>query len=386
MNVNFFCVFTNKTDRTAVIEVFEQTDAITLPRRATRGKERQNFISDKEDRNMKKLLAGLFLAATLCIGLAACAPEDGKSGGTTAELLRTKEGFYAYSAASIGSIIDAADAQEAPAAQDVSANGSAPAGSETDAPSGNASEDASGATETADDGQLATVNKYIALADSLLGESGISSQTLPSDRTEYAVKHVVSYTDMAGESVSYTVYYNEELIAAEYDRDESEEVFRLAGVLLVDGTEYPVSGMKSAESESERGEEETENETWFRADLGEGNFIRIGQETENEQGESEQELVCTVRMNGITEETTLELEEERGEREVKMTVRKDGRTDVFEFEEESRGNTRIIEVTARSDGKTVSFTAYVTVDENGEEVCRYEFSDGRYKDFHRFDD
>lgn len=350
---------------------------------------------------MKKLLASLVLAGTLCIGLAACAPEPGNSGSSATELLNTKEGFYAYSAASIGGIIDATDdssTNETPSLPDTSSGNDA-SGSGSDSTSsvgsgatdnvgsdntGGESSDTTGnaGTDIADE-DLATVNKYIELAESLLGESSISTETVASDRTEYTWKNVVSYTDIAGEKTSYTVYYNEELIADKTDGDEREEEYRITGILIVDETEYAVEGKKSTESETEHGEEETENETWFRADLGNGDYIRLEQETESEHGESEQELVYTVRMNGSTEQTTLELEEERGEREVKMTVRKDGKTDVFQFEEESRGNTRIMHVTAYIDGEYTSFTVRVTTDENGQEVYRYEFNNGDHRDFHR---
>ena len=356
---------------------------------------------------MKKLLASLILAGTLCIGLAACAPEAGGSGSSATELLRTKEGFYAYSAASIGGIIDAMDdssSSETPSLPDASSSDDASgitsdsAGSVSSDETGNVgSDDASGTdgagsessgeagnagTDIADE-ELATVNKYIELAESLLGESNISAETTASDRAEYTWKNVVSYKDLGGAVTAYTVYYNEDLISEETDGDEHEEEYRITGILIVDETEYAVEGKKSTETETEHGEEETENETWFRADLGNGDYIRLEQKTESERDESEQELVYTVRMNGTTEHTTLELEEERGEREVKMTVRKDGKTDIFEFEEETRGNTRIIEVTARIDGEYTSFTVRVTTDENGQEVYRYEFNDGGHRDFHR---
>lgn len=353
---------------------------------------------------MKKLLASLVLAGTLCIGLAACAPEPGNSGSSATELLNTKEGFYAYSAASIGGIIDAMDdssTNETPSLPDTSSgNDASGSGSDSTSSVGSGATDNVGSDNTGgessdttgnagtniEDEDLVTVNKYIELAESLLGESSISTETVASDRTEYTWKNVVSYTDIAGEKTSYTVYYNEELIADKTDGDEREEEYRITGILIVDETEYAVEGKKSTESETEHGEEETENETWFRADLGNGDYIRLEQETESEHGESEQELVYTVRMNGSTEQTTLELEEERGEREVKMTVRKDGKTDVFQFEEESRGNTRIMHVTAYIDGEYTSFTVRVTTDENGQEVYRYEFNNGDHRDFHRRDD
>lgn len=335
---------------------------------------------------MKKLLAGLFLAATLCVGLAACSPDGTQSGNSVAETLDTREGFYAYSALSVGGIIDA-----------VNGGTDESAGSTQSGTDGTVTDSASGAQDntgntgntggTADvtDEELAIVNKYLTLAESLMAESNISSTVVASDRAEYDWKNVVSYTDLAGDAVSYTVYYSEELAASEQDEDELEEIYRIRGVLIVDGAEYPVEGVKSTETESERGEEERESETWFRADLGNGDYIRIEQESESERGESEQELVYTVRMNGETEQTTLELEEERGEREVKMTVRKNGQTDVFEFEEEERGNGRVIRINASVGGENTSILVRVTTDENGEEVYRYEFGNG-YRDFGRHDD
>ena len=318
---------------------------------------------------MKKILAVILLVSALCLGLAACS-DDAR--GNKLNDIDSKEGFYAYSAASVGSIISSLDLGGAPSAKSMSA--SLPEQSASDASN----------TGSLTDEQIETVNKYMALVENLLSEGNIQSTVSESDREGYQIKNVVYYEDMTGGIVDYTLYYNEELINSETEYDdgetETEETYRIAGIMIVGGTEYPVEGVKEISSEGN----ENESEAWFRADLGNGDFIKAEQEHENEGNETEQEFLYTVRRGGVTETTTVEYEQDRGETELKMTVRKNGKTDVLEFEDETGRNGRVIKVNAVMEGERVSFRIRIT-EENGNPVYRYEFADG-HKDFGRFDD
>lgn len=301
----------------------------------------------------------------------------------------TVSDFYAYGAASVGSIIATLNAEDgaAGAAQSLSMASPAEQSEEGGQTQGTESgqDGVSDSITSVTDSQLETINKYMALVENVLSEGNIRNEVSESDREDketYPVKNVVSYTDLTGGKISYTLYYNETLVKTETDEGEREDTYRIEGIMLVEGdeTEYPIEGQR--EQESERGE--SENESWFRADLGGGDYIKVTQETEEEEGEQEQEFKYTVCRGGVVETTTLEYESERGETELKMTVRRGDQVDVLEFEEEIKGNERCIKVEASMDGERVRFEIRITT-VNGESFYRYEFKDG-YRDFGRHDD
>ena len=335
---------------------------------------------------MKKLLVTGILAAALAFGLAAC--DTGGTKGTIGSI-DSKEDFYAYGAASVGSIIATLNAEDGAAGAAQSLSMASPA--EQSEEGGQTQGTESGQNGVSDsitsvtDSQLETINKYMALVENVLSEGNIRNEVSESDREDketYPVKNVVSYTDLTGGKISYTLYYNETLVKTETDEGEREDTYRIEGIMLVEGdeTEYPIEGQR--EQESDRGE--SENESWFRADLGGGDYIKVTQETEEEEGEQEQEFKYTVCRGGVVETTTLEYESERGETELKMTVRRGDQVDVLEFEEEIKGNERCIKVEASMDGERVRFEIRITT-VNGESFYRYEFKDG-YRDFGRHDD
>ena len=109
------------------------------------------------------------------------------------------------------------------------------------------------AADTVQGGVTAELDNYMALVESILSDGGFNAVAEESDRAEYAVKTVVSYRGMDGSTLSYVMYYNETL-RPDYDddrddRDENEQDFSIEGVMVIDGTDYAIRGVRSTESE-----------------------------------------------------------------------------------------------------------------------------------------
>ena len=189
------------------------------------------------------------------------------------------DSFYAYGAASVGSLL----ASDAGGGAQASAHGSA--GSQSQSASAQAkkanAESAAGNARTlaadtflpaqADAGnaqayerrpsdeQMQTIGRYMALVENLLGRGAIE-ETAVAGSGGYAYGMQVSYTDLLGDSVSYTLYYDKIFLGGETDGDEREEEYSIVGELIVEGVAYPVEGRYETESEQEEGESEEEVE------------------------------------------------------------------------------------------------------------------------------
>lgn len=331
---------------------------------------------------MKKALTVLGLAGALALslGLAACGNNGTGTGGDKFEDLTTAESVYGFSAASAGMLISAMEGGEAQSFA-ASYRGGYEGGF------GNFGEGNFGSGEGAGDTQqgagqadFSELDGYMALIESLLSDGGFGVREGASEREGYEYTMVVTWRDLAGEKLEYTMHYNRLFTRSDRDdrddrddwdeiwEDEYEEEYALEGVLVVDGQDYPVRGTRSVEEEGN----ESESETELRVDLG-GRTMLVEQESESEGREQEQEYVYSVyEGRRLVERSAFSYEQEEGETEIKMLTVKDGVTQAFYFERERvRGQERVLlRVGSGRDAKAYIVQAYTGAD--GQTSYTYE--------------
>lgn len=328
--------------------------------------------------------------------------------------------FYAYGAASVGTLLASSDSlptvrklsDSLPTVRKLSA--SLPTVRKLSA---------SAETEKS---RLTTVNRYMSLVESLLSEQNIVSNMISGERG-YQYGMTVKHTDLHGNEISYRLYYDKyptvtesedknyygvnrddkisELkicdgespdykayngykIDNEYNieknNDKTEKDYSIKGVLLIGGVEYFVEGVY--ETENDGGE--SESELYFKAftNAEKTSYIEVRQkherETKSDETEIEQEYVYSVYVDGVlTERTEIEYETEKDQLELKMSVTKGGETETLLFKGEFENGERILRARGKVNGQTVSFRVYVLND-----GYRYVFDDGSFSDFERDDD
>lgn len=330
---------------------------------------------------MKKALTVLGLAGALALslGLAACG-----SGGTgdKFEDLTTAESVYGFSAASAGMLISAMEGGEAQSFAAAYRGGYEGGFGEGNFGEGNfgSGEGAGDTQQGAGQADFSELDGYMALIESLLSDGGFGVREGASEREGYEYTMVVTWRDLAGEKLEYTMHYNRLFTRSDRDdrddrddwdeiwEDEYEEEYALEGVLVVDGQDYPVRGTRSVEEEGN----ESESETELRVDLG-GRTMLVEQESESEGREQEQEYVYSVyEGRQLIERSAFSYEQEEGETEIKMLTVKDGVTQAFYFERERvRGQERVLlRVGSGRDAKTYIVQAHTGAD--GQTSYTYE--------------
>ena len=297
----------------------------------------------------------LVLAIVLPLALPGSSPTVLPGGNKFADITNA-DSFYAYGAASVGSLL----------------------ASESDTSPVRAMKDDAAQEEK----HIETVNRYMALVEGLLSEDAIEA-TAVAGNEEYQYGMNIGYTDLLGNAAHYTLYYNKHFLSAEQE-DEKEEEYAIEGVLVAEGKTYPVSGNYETESE----EDETEGELFFRAYLDEAksSYIEVTQEyeSENEDGEQEveREYVYSRYENGkCVERTTVEYESEEGELELKLTIEQDNVRDELVFESARRDGETVLLAEGKLSGEDVRFAVYIR--EGG---YHYVFEDGSSSDHDRYDD
>ena len=288
-------------------------------------------------------------ALTLALGATACNTGCVSLGGNT-EHPAEGESVYGVSAATAGMLIqsmDAAVTPELPTAPETPTTPETPAVPETPTTPEIPTTPETPATPEADD--FSELDRYMGLVDGFLNGSGYSFRVEASDRAEYEEKMTVSYSGLQGKS-QYEMHYNKTLIPDDDwdddddrwddDWDETEEEYAIGGILIVDGTEYPMRGVRSIEEERD----EYESETQFVVTLAEGMTMWVEQSESSEGREYELEYSYSIRENGrIVERSSFSFEEEGNETELEMIRVSGSEREVFRFEEEScRGKDYIL--------------------------------------------
>ncbi|MGN1060834.1 MAG: hypothetical protein ACI4QN_03790 [Candidatus Coproplasma sp.] len=220
--------------------------------------------------------------------------------------------------------------------------------------------------------QLEKVNSYMALVENLLANGGLSYVRTESDREGYAVKEVVSFSDLEGNIISYTMYYNSTLDYSESkthgDNEETKSRYSIEGVMVIDGVDYALEGY----SKTETSVKESESEAYFKVTLADGSYIVMEQETEDD----ETSLVYkVVEDKKVVEKIKFEYEIEDDKTELKMSVEKDSVKTELTFTEETEQGKKIIKVTVTEGENKTTFKIEVTQDEEGNDVYLYTFGD-----------
>ena len=325
------------------------------------------------------LVAAIFLGVFLPLWLKGGGTPVTPGGGSDPfGNITSADRFYAYGAASVGSILASVSESGAAAAAVAAGEALIPAAS-----------DASRLASAAEEEQVATLNKYLSLVESLLSDGGISGEAIaPAGEYEFGMR--VTSTDLTGGTSGYVLYYNKRFVSGETDGEESEENYSIEGVLVTEfDTSYEVKGNYQTETESEDGEHESESGLFFRAFTSEDrrSYIEVRQETETESEdgveETETEYVYTVvEDDRRVERMTVEYETEQDETELNMTIENyvEGRSETLVFEDETEDGVRVIAVSGTLDGTPVAFRIYVR-----DGHYDYVFADGRVSG-DRYDD
>ena len=326
-------------------------------------------LRDKRKILIPAAAALLAIALFLCIFLPIFLGKGSgglNPGGNKFAEITDADSFYAYGAASVGSLL-------------ASSGGTATAQSKA-LSSVRAVADAK---SEADDARVETLNRYMTLVEGLLSEGSIVAESAAGG-FGYEFGMTVKLNDLLGGGAAYTLYYDKIFRGGESDGDEREESYAIVGILSTGGGEYAVEG--NYQTESEDGEEESE--LYFKAftDDSGSSYIEVEQEYENEsegnETETEQEYVYSVYERGeLVERTTAEYESEEGELELLLTIEKDGVREALQFRNGRENGENVLFASGTIGGERIRFTVYIR--ENG---YHYAFSDGSSSDQGRYDD
>lgn len=207
----------------------------------------------------------------------------------------------------------------------------------------------------ADETLISQIKDYLPSVEAALTNQSLmtSSEVVESDRSEYATKVILTYTDIALVNQTMTMYYNETAIPDDdFDDDwddQFEEEYVIDGLIIIDNVEYQMFGKKELDQD--------EYEVSFTYQIDENNYIKVEQEIENNESEFNYTVIQNRRK---VYEYSLEVENNSVELEVKdrnLGVEK------MEFEFLNRDNRTYIIAEVRQNGVSSEIVFEKVVDE-----------------------
>ena len=289
-----------------------------------------------------KSLGILSIALIAGLGLVGCNKKSSLDIENMGSVIKTKQDVYAYGAFSATTLL-------------------ANTGSET----------TTLANTTVTDEQLNKINQYIGMFEDLTSSEGFKQETVKNEDAAYA-SYETKMSVKAGDK-NYVVYYNEAALdEKDEDEDEDEISTKLDGIMLMNDTEYTITGVKEIE------EDEVEIEIVSKID--ESNYVKVTQEIEND----EQEFEYEVMKNGVVEYSSIEIEKENNEVEVELQFGKDEESaTIYEFKQqvnEDNSTKMEIEVYKGEDNLIEKIKVNTYIDpETNQKINEYIFEDGTNK-------
>ena len=300
---------------------------------------------------MKKVIIAIVLVLALCAGavaLVACNPDgtagDGGSGGGGGGNAATfdNKSTIGFSVASSAVMLDTF----------------AQSSASSSAADGNADTEATLDTQV----EQAFENEFtkqLSVIESFIDRASVNSVESASDRPEYDHMLTVTTTDMRGNESVYILYYNATPVIDD-DNDkwddeddwdiETEEEFRIDGVLVYNDAEYDVRGEMENEVEGNESENEFEMTAFDRVN---NSKIVFEQSFEVEDGEYEEEYKYSYYENNrLVNSFEIEFENENGKEELDVTFIEGGgngnwANTMVAYERETDGNGDFISITLR---------------------------------------
>lgn len=294
--------------------------------------------------------------------------------------------FYAYGAASIGSLLTTSTGTSTSSKVSMSVSDMSVV-----ATNGKANSNIQLLNSGLTDSQISLVNSYMPLVEELLGEGKITYKESQSQVGGFEYFMTIWYKDALGQDVQYTMYYNKELLSTETEGDEQESNYSIVGELHIDSAVYEVEG--TSQTETETGEEESEMR--FRAYTAEDkrSYIEVEQSTESEnednEVENETEYLYTVVEQGVrVRRISASYEQENNQIELVLNIEeRDGTKNRLVFKNASKDGQYVFNVNARLDGDSVSFVVRITQSADGNSIYSYEALDGtHWGEGDRYDD
>ncbi|MDY0295153.1 MAG: hypothetical protein RBQ71_05025 [Acholeplasmataceae bacterium] len=187
------------------------------------------------------------------------------------------------------------------------------------------------------------IKPYLELFEQLLTQSnGLSVVIETSDLVEYETKQVFEMTDMLGQTITYTMYYNTTDLVDEDEvdeTDESDEVeddeqeYMISGIMIYSDVTYAIEGKHEIEEDEEK--------LQFTSKISETDYVTVTYKLEDE----ETKFAYRVYAQGeLVNESNIKIEIEDNEFKIELSYMDGTNEGEYEFKLEEEDGQTILKI------------------------------------------
>jgi hypothetical protein len=188
------------------------------------------------------------------------------------------------------------------------------------------------------------IEPYLELFEQLLTQqNGLSVSIVESDLVEYETKQIFQVSDILGEMVTYTMYYNttnlvDDALDDSSDNEDNEEEYQINGILIYGDVTYTIEGKREVEEDEEKLE--------MISRLSEADYVKVTYKVEEDETKFSYR---TYQLGELVNESSIKVEIEDQELKIRLSYREGNNEGeyTFKFEEE--------------DGKTILKISFETL-------------------------
>lgn len=190
------------------------------------------------------------------------------------------------------------------------------------------------------------IEPYLELFEQLLTQSnGLSVTIEASDLVEYETKQVFQMTDMLGETITYTMYYNTMVLVEEDEddadetdeaddiEDEDEQEYMIEGILVYGDVTYNIEGKHEIEEDEEKLE--------FISKISEEDYVKVTYKLEDEETKF---AYRTYVQGELVNESTIKIENEDDELKIELSYINGANVGEYEFKMETEDDQTILKI------------------------------------------
>lgn len=181
------------------------------------------------------------------------------------------------------------------------------------------------------------IEPYLELFEQLLTQSnGLSVVIEASDLVEYETKQVFEMTDMLGQTITYTMYYNTTDLVDEDEADENddeEQEYMITGIMVYGDVTYAIEGKHEIEEDEEKLE--------FTSKINETDYVTVTFKLEDE----ETKFAYRVYAQGeLVNESNIKIEIEEDEFKIELSYMDGANVGEYEFKLEEEDGQTILKI------------------------------------------
>ena len=177
---------------------------------------------------------------------------------------------------------------------------------------------------------VTSIEPYLEMIETVTGQNfGIITENTASDLSSYESKVILKTTDLTGNLLVYTLYFN----TTSYQQNENHTEFTIEGIFLYRSKQYDFIGQKKIDEDQEV--------LTFKTITNSSNYVESSFKTENDESKY---YIKIVENGSIISQSTIKIEEDDGNKKIALKFLDGNNQGQYEFTYDQEDGKNILKI------------------------------------------